>query len=402
VSRWLSCVLIGVAIWVLGCGGNNNSTTGTGNNPIAPAANNVAAIAAGNVASNPEGVVNAAFTSATICLPGTSNCATLDGLLVDTGSTGMRVLASVLPAGFSLPQQTDSNGNPIGECAQFGDGFTWGPVQTADMTIAGEKASSLPIQVINPNFAPVPTECTANALGPQEDTLATLGANGILGVGDFLQDCGPACAASGAPGAYFTCPASGCVATTESLTQQVQHPVALFATDNNGVIVELPSVGSGGAVSVNGSLVFGIGTQSNNGLNGATVLTLDANGNFTTVFKGTPFSGSFVDSGSNGLFFLDSTTTGMPVCTDVAFYCPGSTQNFSATNQGANGQSTSISFSAGNADTLLSGSNFLLPTLAAPNSGSFDWGLPFFYGRNIFVAIEGKSTPGGTGPYTAY
>jgi hypothetical protein len=32
----------------------------------------------------------------------------------------------------------------------------------------------------------------------------------------------------------------------------------------------------------------------------------------------------------------------------------------------------------------------------------FDWGVPFFFGRNVFVAIEGSSTPGGTGPYVAY
>jgi hypothetical protein len=26
----------------------------------------------------------------------------------------------------------------------------------------------------------------------------------------------------------------------------------------------------------------------------------------------------------------------------------------------------------------------------------------FFFGRNVFIAIEGQNTPGGTGPYTAY
>jgi hypothetical protein len=35
-------------------------------------------------------------------------------------------------------------------------------------------------------------------------------------------------------------------------------------------------------------------------------------------------------------------------------------------------------------------------------SGGFDWGLPFFFGRNVFVAIQGQSTPGGTAPYWAY
>jgi hypothetical protein len=169
--------------------------------------------------------------------------------------------------------------------------------------------------------------------------------------------------------------------------------------------VELPPVGAGGAISTSGSLVFGIGTQSNNALGTATVLTLDANANFTTVFKGASFPGSFVDSGSNGTFFLDSATTGLPMCTvATGFYCPTSIQNFSVTNQGANGHSTPVNFFVANADGLFSASNpnFLLPGLAAPNPGIFDFGLPFFFGRNVFVAIEGQNTPGGMGPYTAY
>jgi len=42
--------------------------------------------------------------------------------------------------------------------------------------------------------------------------------------------------------------------------------------------------------------------------------------------------------------------------------------------------------------------------LGAPglNAVSFDWGLPFFYGRQVFTALEGASTPAGNGPYVAY
>jgi hypothetical protein len=35
-------------------------------------------------------------------------------------------------------------------------------------------------------------------------------------------------------------------------------------------------------------------------------------------------------------------------------------------------------------------------------TGGFDFGLPFFFGRSVFTAIEGASTPGGTGPYVAF
>jgi hypothetical protein len=47
----------------------------------------------------------------------------------------------------------------------------------------------------------------------------------------------------------------------------------------------------------------------------------------------------------------------------------------------------------------------VMPLLAGPafvTSTIFDWGLPFFYGRNVYAAVEQQSTPGGSGPYIAY
>src|SRR5207302_9687376 len=61
---------------------------------------------------------NGLFVTIAVCGPSTSNCQAIDGVLVDTGSYGLRILSSngggelTLP----LPPQTDSNGNPIGEC----------------------------------------------------------------------------------------------------------------------------------------------------------------------------------------------------------------------------------------------------------------------------------------------
>ena len=398
----VSCFfLVCSLIWVAGCGGSGSSNPG--NNSVTPSsASNTVAVGANG---GPAQLVDGLFTSVTVCSPGTTNCATIGGILVDTGSSGLRIISSVLPSGFSLPQMNDSGGNPIAECTQFADGFSWGPVQMADMTVAGEKASNFPIQIINGGFASIPSTCSSN--GPEEDTVATFGGNGVLGVGNFLQDCGPGCAVSGAsnPGFYYSCPAAGCSVIAQPLAQQVPNPVALFATDNNGVIIELPSIGASGASTANGTLVFGIGTQSNNGLGNATVLALDGNGNFTTNFLGSSIPGSFVDSGSSLLFFPDNNLAtcviGAPPNNNT-FYCPSSAVNLTATNQGGNNNSISTSFIVSNPNNV---SGFAEDDIAAPDPSAFstfDWGLPFFFGRNVFVAIEGKSTPGGTGPFTAY
>jgi hypothetical protein len=285
------------------------------------------------------------------------------------------------------------------------DGFTWGPVQLADIKLSGETASNAAIQVIgSPQFPTIPSGCSST--GPAEDTLADLGVNGILGLSVFRDDCGPACASSGSsnPGLYYTCPSTGCVVIAQPQPQQLQNPVWLFSSDNNGVMIQLPSVASGGAATLTGMLVFGIGTESDNSLGTTRLFTTDGAGNFTTVFNGQSYPSSFIDSGSNGLFFLDSPTTGLSTCpSSGGFYCPPSRRSFSATTLGGNGTTATIGFSIDNGETLLNNLRFsVFGELGGPNSGAFDWGLPFFYGRTVFTAIEGQSTPGGTGPYWAY
>lgn len=383
-------------LWLSACGGGSGSKSSS--------TNNVASIIVNQGPDN--NYANGLFTTVTICAAGSSNCQAISGVLVDTMSYGVRILSSAMTSSLSaaLSQQKDANGSSISECAQFSDGITWGPVKTADVKIAGEQASAIPIQVIgDPAFSAVPSGCSGT--GPPEDTLQKLGANGVLGIGPFVQDC-PACE----PGTtdnqnfYYACTGSACSVTTVALPLQVRNPVPAFKTDNNGVVVELPAVPSS-VPTVSGSLIFGIGTQSNNSLGSARIFTLDrSTGNISTGFKGKTYSG-FLDTGSNAYFFLDSATTGMALCPkpEEGFYCPSSRVSFSAINTGTNKVSSTVAFNIDNANTLFSNSvDNAFPTLGGPNSGMFDWGLPFFYGRNVFVAIEGAATPGGAGPYWAY
>lgn len=386
----------GVLLLWAGCGGGGG-TSGGGPAPV----NNVLVV---QVTSGPtNGFANGLFTSVTLCEPGTSTCQTIPDILVDTGSSGLRILASQLS--LSLPRFTGSDGAPVGECAQFTSTFDWGPVATADVQLAGEKASAIPVQILGESsFPSPPSSCTSSGL-TENDTVAKLGANGILGIGLARFDCGGSCtSAHFQPGVYFSCPSAGCSDSPMPLQNQVQNPVALFPQDNNGVLVSLPAISDAGAATVNGSVIFGIGTQSNNALGSAKIYTTDTNGEISTTFQGAVHSGTFLDTGSNGIFFLDAATVGMPDCPGSAsgFYCPSTTQSFDVTNQGVNGASAALTFKIANANSLFNSGNVAFDDLGGSNPGAFDFGLPFFFGRPVFVAIDGQSTPAGLGPFWAY
>ena len=75
---------------------------------------------------------------------------------------------------------------------------------------------------------------------------------------------------------------------------------------------------------------------------------------------------------------------------------------YTATNTGHNGASAPLAFTVDNADRLFNSNNAAFNNLGGPDTGCFDWGLPFFFGRATFVGIEAQSSPGGVGPYWAY
>jgi len=403
-------VLLAVSLAACDSGGSSSSTGSTITPP--PPVNNVQPVivdAGPLVNGQLVGDANILFTTVTICVPGTTTCQTIDHIAVDTGSSGVRILASQLT--LTLPSSTDTSGNPIGNCVQYADNtFQWGPVAKADIQLAGEVASSVPIQLVgSTNFPAAPTDCSAG--GTPAQTVSDVGANGFLGVGLFRQDCGAGCASTSPPAVYFSCPTAGCSITSVGLTQQLQNPVWLFPQDNNGLLIVLPQIAASGAATVSGSMIFGIGTQANNTLSGAQAQATDTSGNFTTTFNGVAYPSSFIDSGSNGFFFLDSATTGLPDCSSTqapGFYCPASPQNFTAINTGPNPNgaavpvSANVAFTIANAATLFNTPNNVFNNLGGTNPGAFDWGLPFFFGRSVFVAIEGQTSPAGVGPYWAY
>jgi hypothetical protein len=391
------------------CGGSGDAGGGTTPPPPTSTTNTASVTVDAGPSPTTSPSVNTMFTSVTVCVPGsTTNCQTIDHVQVDTGSYGLRLLASVLTV--ALPVETLANGDSLTECTQFVDGFSWGSVATADIQIAGETAKSLPVQVIgDTRFTNIPAACSGTG-GTEEDTVSTFGANGILGIGPFESDCGDCDTVT--HGLYYACAAS-CTDTTVPVNQQVPNPVTHFAVDNNGAIVVLPTVAAGGAANVTGSLIFGIDTQSDNASGTQTVLTVDDDAELVMTFNGQTLANSFIDSGSNGIFFADSSIVTCtappsdPTSQIVNFYCPASTLTLGLSIQGMNGvMANNLTFGVGNAITMLDNPFDAYPqlggTLPPGNAGTFDFGLPFFFGRRVAIAVQGAITTVGTGPYIAF
>jgi len=180
---------LGSLLVLTSCGGGS----GYGGPPRPPPPTQGPNVATLTVDSGPAGTVNIPFITITICAPGsTTNCQTIDGIEVDTGSWGLRIISSVLNASLlsALPQQmVAGTAIPVVECAQFADGYSWGPVMSADVTISSEKASNIPVQIIgNPSITqPAPSDCSSPVPNP-ENTVGSFFANGLIGVGVFEQE----------------------------------------------------------------------------------------------------------------------------------------------------------------------------------------------------------------------
>jgi hypothetical protein len=131
--------------------------------------------------------VNRLYTDITICQPGTNNCQTIDQVLVDTGSTGLRILASEINSTL-VPTPLMNDGQRLLNCVQFLDGsHGWGPMARVDLKLGGETIANLPVQLMgDADYASTASNC-----GAAVDALinaSELGAKAVLGISYFTND----------------------------------------------------------------------------------------------------------------------------------------------------------------------------------------------------------------------
>jgi hypothetical protein len=182
----------------------------------------------------------------------------------------------------------------------------------------------------------------------------------------------------------------------------------------------MPAVTNPGAVSASGELIFGVNTVSGSGtlssnmvpvgakkvMLGVDTANMDAYLNITTqLTRGgsvQTFNSSYLDTGTNGLFFTDNSPSPIARCAGSTWYCPTSVLTLDAVL--SDGGSTTLNqvgvqFQVGNAEALFSTSNSAFGNAggAAPTgSTAFAWGMPFFYGKRVYLSIWDLDPPFGT------
>ena len=397
-----------------------SACVGGSKNPAAPATSgntgsttlNTVALTVDGGPQAATGQINHAYVTIKVCASGTTQCANIDHVLVDTGSSGLRLVRSALTSGgVALSGETDAQGQAIEECMTFGGGQTWGPVALADVTVAGEVASKLPVQIMDDTNAGAPAPATCGANGTLLNDVSGFGANGLFGVGVFAQDCGTACVSPATPLAmYYGCATAGtCTAENIALANQVTNPVALFTADNNGIIVSLPNLqNANGDATVTGELIFGIATQSDNALpaTALTVLGADANGDFTATYNGgTTALPALIDSGTDSYAFNDTTIAVCASGSYVGYYCPAvAPLSLFAVNTGVGtyNATNTVNFALADPNSFVAGAAAFIDLGGGGGSTNFTWGMPFFYGRKVYFGLEQRVSGTYTGPFYAY
>lgn len=453
-------VALGLIALLASCGGGDSTTTtisGNGINSLgqSPAVSTQPVQTDNNllvtVEDGPRGFLlapnaNILYATVTVCSPtDTTNCVSIDHVQVDTGSVGLRVLASKVKSLNLPPLKVSSRPdfitslglNPADypevhtwECFPFVIGGLWGANAQAVVGLGRQFTSPIAVQLIedetDPNKAiQSPDDCTATADGKILSSAGAMGSNGILGVGSTNLDCGSVCLdgsylANGTFVQYYGClPGASAIGRCDTQAKvdanlQVSNPIAAFGDNrfNNGMVLVMPAVTDPGAASASGELIFGVDTIATGSsklssntvpantkkvMLGVDTSNIDSYLNITTqLIRGSNtqvFLGSYLDTGTNGLFFTDTSNTPIPKCNNSTWYCPTSLMTLNAVL--SDGGSTllnqvPVQFQVGNAEALFSTSNtaFGDASGAAPGSSSdFAWGMPFFYGKRVYMSM---------------
>lgn len=365
----------------------NNGSSSSSPAPVPPpSASNVTQVIAGS-GYNGQGA-NTPYITVTVCVPNTTTCQTLDSILLDTGSVGLKIDQSQMTVSLPAILQTGTN-LPFSVCNLYGSGYAFATANYADVYIAGEKASNIPVQVIDDSSSQsgVPTSCSNQG---QPIDFSSSGARGIIGVNPIIN-------VANSTNIDYVYNNGSYEETTSGIPVQYfnVNPVGYFVSDNNGEIISLPAATANTNTNLVGTITFGLNTESNNSVpNGVSSVLGDPNnfiGEFKATTQGVTYDSMF-DSGTNTWLFYDASIAVCP----TGDYCPSSAVTWQSTINSYNNTSNPISI---NATIEAPGNNAIMPFWGyQSSSGSGLYGLPFYYGKTVYLGFVGYQTSMGAGP----
>jgi hypothetical protein len=340
---------------------------------------------------------NKLFVDVTVC-NAARQCRTVPDVLVDTGSTGLRLLRGALD-GLDLAPVKDPRGRALSNWSSFGSGDLWGTMHFAQVRVGAIATTrAIPVEVYDlPGRRDKLPDGYANVDARRE--IARMG-NGILGIsphrhharGYYVKG-----DKAGAPGA------SRWVEVRVDAARQLTNPIAYFpAPYDNGSVISLPEVDwTSGANRVQGWLGLGIGAATEALFpHGARVVShdLDDDGLFPAAI-GTRRFDVLVDSGTNALS-LDLSHLGVSRHARYASYydAPAPVPIELAVRSGDDYVRLARPLYVGPTVKYLKerSTHAALPMVVgwdeAPRSLSV-LGLPFFYGRTVATGLRGTVNP---------
>ena len=344
-------------------------------------------------AGAPRHGFNRLLVSVTICAPGESRCATIDGVMLDTGSVGLRLEAFATPRWLRLPPMVHPDGGAMGECVYFTRDQAWGRLYRADVRLGGVEAAGLPIQIIDEPDQARPAACALSGVDPTS--------NGTLGVGPQRLDCPGDCRQSRTWPGYFRCDERGCAPIAGAMPPALRlpNPILSFTGHDNGIVFDFPEAPVGGAAAIAGTVTLGVAGEDAAGLDPAHVLRLDPRGGFVTVHDGRSYPDSVIDSGASASLARDDA----PRCVDMDWaFCATPERELDATLVGADGVSLPARMRIGDYRAILASGLGASGSATATASGGFVWGAPFFFGRRVILVVDGQSARGLQGPFFAF
>ncbi|MDD3265597.1 MAG: DUF3443 family protein [Burkholderiales bacterium] len=342
--------------------------------------------------------INTMYVSITLCTNSAgTNCQTIDNIILDTGSFGLKINKSALPESFVLqmPRVTTTDDQMVYACNTFGSGYVFAEEHYGILKLANTMTNNVIVQIIeNSPSAEIPDDCIAK--GPFDD-FANFGANGIIGVNPAigLDNSSILLYKKDINGNYVAL-SSGESAIVPMLNK---NPLPNLSSNNNGFVISIPPVTQNTNTNVSGTMILGVNTSSMNQVTNKTNLVVASESDLSSVCNSACFYSKInnpestipavFDSGTNSWVFmndeLQSSACSYGYCPESPFTWVSSVYSYDF----AANESYVITGVITKDETNPSGDTVSFSVM--PGWGYYNYnnetlyGSPFFFGKNVYV-----------------